>query len=53
MPVEPQHSAALTNLPFHHRDPFDRFIIAQAIVEDIPIISGDLALDSYPVRRIW
>ena len=53
LPVEPQHSAALIGLPFHHRDPFDRFIVAQAIVEDISIVSNDAILDSYPVRRLW
>ena len=53
LPVEPQHSAALIGLPFHHRDPFDRFMIAQAIVEDIPIVSNDATFDSYPVRRLW
>jgi PIN domain nuclease of toxin-antitoxin system len=53
LPVEPQHSAALIGLPFHHRDPFDRFIVAQAHVEDMPVVSVDRAFDSYPIRRIW
>jgi PIN domain nuclease of toxin-antitoxin system len=39
--------------PTGHRDPFDRLLIAQAIVEDIPIVSVDVALDTYPIRRIW
>ena len=38
--IEPKHTAALTSLPFHHRDPFDRLIIAQAMVEQMPVISG-------------
>jgi PIN domain nuclease of toxin-antitoxin system len=51
--IEPKHTAALTTLPFHHKDPFDRLLIAQAIIEGIPIISGDTVLDSYPVKRLW
>jgi PIN domain nuclease of toxin-antitoxin system len=53
LPVEPKHTAALITLPFHHKDPFDRLLIAQAIVEGIPIISGDPILDSYPIKRLW
>jgi len=53
LPIEPKHTAALTTLPFHHRDPFDRLIIAQAMVEQIPVISGDGAFAAYPVTRIW
>jgi PIN domain nuclease of toxin-antitoxin system len=51
--IEPKHTAALTTLPFHQKDPFDRLLIAQAIVESIPIISGDAVLDSYPITRLW
>jgi PIN domain nuclease of toxin-antitoxin system len=43
----------LTTLPFYHRDPFDRLIIAQAMVEGIAVISGDTAFDAYPVTRVW
>lgn len=43
----------LTTLPLHHRDPFDRLIIAQAIVEGTPIISKDEAFDLYDVKREW
>ena len=43
----------LTTLPFHHRDPFDRLIIAQALVEDLPIIGGDAAFNAYGIRREW
>jgi PIN domain nuclease of toxin-antitoxin system len=53
LPIEPKHTATLTTLPFHHRDPFDRLIIAQAMVEQIPVISGDEAFAAYPVIRIW
>ncbi len=44
---------ALNTLPFHHRDPFDRLIIAQALVENIPIISTDTAFDAYGISREW
>ena len=43
----------LTTLPFHHRDPFDRFIIAQALVEGIPIIGADTIFDAYGIDRKW
>jgi PIN domain nuclease of toxin-antitoxin system len=48
-----KHAAVLTTLPFHHRDPFDRLIIAQAMVEGIAVVSGDTAFDAYPVARLW
>jgi PIN domain nuclease of toxin-antitoxin system len=51
--IEPRHVAPLTRLPFFHRDPFDRLLVAQAMVEQIAIVSGDAALDSYPVTRLW
>lgn len=53
LPIEPRHTTVLTTLPFHHRDPFDRLIIAQAIADQIPVISGDPAFDAYPVTRLW
>ena len=51
--VQPKHTAVLTNLPFHHRDPFDRLLVAQAMVEGMPIASGDSMLDGYPIKRVW
>lgn len=47
------HITEVLTLPFHHRDPFDRMLIAQARVENTPIISVDAMLDSYGVQRIW
>lgn len=47
------HVAAVVSLPFHHRDPFDRLLVAQASVEGIPIIGADTAFDAYPIIRIW
>ena len=46
LPIEPKHTAALTRMPFHHRDPFDRLLIAQAMVEQIPLVSADPAFDA-------
>jgi PIN domain nuclease of toxin-antitoxin system len=40
-------------MPFHHRDPFDRVLIAQSLVEEIPIVSNERAFDAYGVTRIW
>jgi PIN domain nuclease of toxin-antitoxin system len=40
-------------LPLHHRDPFDRLLIAQALDQRLPILSKDRLLDHYGVRRIW
>lgn len=53
LPIEPRHTSVLTTLPLHHRDPFDRLLVAQAMIEDVAIVSVDTALDSYSVRRIW
>ncbi len=41
------------NLPLHHRDPFDRILIAQAVNNCLTILSGDTAFDAYPIQRIW
>jgi PIN domain nuclease of toxin-antitoxin system len=51
--VEPSHVYALQGLPDVHRDPFDRIMIAQAIVEDLGFVSADRVLNGYPVRQIW
>ena len=53
IPIEPTHTEAVISLPHHHRDPFDRMIIAQAIVERLPVIGADAAFDAYPVQRLW
>lgn len=51
--MTPQHLDILSRLPFHHRDPFDRLLVAQALVEEVPILSNDTALDNYGVERLW
>jgi PIN domain nuclease of toxin-antitoxin system len=53
LPIEPHHTAILVGLPHHHRDPFDRLIIAQALAENMPIVGSDPVFDQYPIRRIW
>lgn len=53
LPIELPHLYHLETLPFYHRDPFDRLMISQSIVEKIPIISYDESLDKYPIKRIW
>ena len=53
LPIEIRHTALLTTLPLHHRDPFDRLLIAQAISEGIAIVSDDVQFDAYPITRLW
>jgi PIN domain nuclease of toxin-antitoxin system len=47
------HVAEVITLPLHHRDPFDRLLIAQARVEGIPIVGFDMAFDGYSITRLW
>ena len=51
--IDPKHTAVVATLPFHHRDPFDRLLIAQALAESAPLVSADPALDPYGVQRLW
>lgn len=53
LPILTAHATRLITLPLHHRDPFDRMLVAQALVEDLAILSCDTALDAYGVQRIW
>jgi PIN domain nuclease of toxin-antitoxin system len=53
LPIEIGHLNKVIDLPFHHRDPFDRLIIAQALAEGVPIISSDAAFSHYAVKLIW
>jgi len=47
------HAAAVERLPGHHRDPFDRLLIAQALAEDLPVVTNDSAFRSYGVAVFW
>lgn len=51
--IEPKHTSLLTTLPLHHKDPFDRLLVVQALVEAMPIVSVDVALDPYGITRLW
>ncbi|MEA5530834.1 type II toxin-antitoxin system VapC family toxin [Dolichospermum sp. UHCC 0684] len=51
--INQQHISVIAQLPLHHRDPFDRMLIAQAMVENMPIISADTIFDAYPIQRLW
>ena len=53
LPVGLEHVLALDALPAHHKDPFDRLLMAQANVEDAFLVSGDPAFSSYPVKLLW
>ncbi len=53
VPIEVRHAAVLSALPMHHKDPFDRMIVSQAIAERIPIVSVDSVLDAYGIQRLW
>lgn len=43
----------VATLPMRHRDPFDRLLAAQALIEDVPIVSRDVCFDAYGVTRVW
>ncbi|WP_325064587.1 type II toxin-antitoxin system VapC family toxin [Dolichospermum flos-aquae] len=53
LPIELAHIWALEQLPYHHKDPFDRLIIGQSITENITILSIDTIFDAYSVKRVW
>ena len=53
LPVDWTHAAAVEKMPFHHRDPFDRLLIAQATAENLPLVSADPELRAYKVKLIW
>jgi len=47
------HTLRVATLPFHHRDPFDRLLIAQSLVERMPCVGIDSVFDAYSVQRLW
>lgn len=51
--IELAHLAIVSALPFYHRDPFDRLLIAQAMNEQLPVVSADAAFDAYAIERLW
>lgn len=53
LPVHLSHALRVHALPDHHRDPFDRLLVAQAIVEEMPLLSADPRIARYPVEVVW
>ena len=48
-----RHTLELDALPDLHRDPFDRILVAQALAEEMPLVTGDQAVQAYPITAIW
>jgi PIN domain nuclease of toxin-antitoxin system len=53
LPITFNDTIQIRDLPLHHRDPFDRMLIAQAITKSLTVISRDTAFDAYPIQRFW
>ena len=53
LPITVEYADAQAVLPNHHRDPFDRLLVAQAQIEGVPVVSADAALDPYGITRLW
>jgi len=53
LPIRSKHALRILRLPLHHRDPFDRLIIAQADVESMTVLSRDAILSSYLIKVMW
>ncbi len=53
LPIAVNHLTNVSTLPFHHKDPFDRLLVAQSFAEGIPIVSVDTMFDQYNVNRRW
>jgi PIN domain nuclease of toxin-antitoxin system len=53
LPIEMAHCATVATLPFHHRDPFDRLLVAQALHEGMTLLSADATLAAYGVEVLW
>jgi PIN domain nuclease of toxin-antitoxin system len=53
LPILPKHAVTLLLLPSHHRDPFDRLLIAQSLSESISVVGCDAVFDRYGVQRLW
>ena len=53
LPIQVSHALYLENLPPHHKDPFDRLLISQAIVENMTLVSADTDFAKYQVNLLW
>ncbi len=52
LPLANRHALVLADLPLHHRDPFDRMLVAQCIADDLVLLTGDRRLTAYPITTI-
>jgi PIN domain nuclease of toxin-antitoxin system len=53
LPISVEHAVMTASLSLHHRDPFDRILAAQALLDELPLISVDSIFDRYGVERLW
>jgi PIN domain nuclease of toxin-antitoxin system len=53
LPISLAHATAVETLPLHHKDPFDRLLVVQAQIEQVPLVSVDAVFDQYGVTRVW
>jgi PIN domain nuclease of toxin-antitoxin system len=53
LPVEHAHAARVAELPHRHSDPFDRLLIAQALVEGVPVLTADARFKNYDIDVVW
>ena len=53
LPISMAHAEAAGRLPRHHRDPFDRILVAQALEEGLTLVSANVALDTFGIARLW
>jgi PIN domain nuclease of toxin-antitoxin system len=53
LPIHLRHALRLADLPEVHRDPFDRMLVAQALEEDLAVITSDRQVAAYPIRVVW
>ena len=53
LPIQFEHIYTLHNIPYHHKDPFDRILIAQSMAENLILITDDKMIKKYKVKTIW
>jgi PIN domain nuclease of toxin-antitoxin system len=53
LPITPRHADHVASLPAHHRDPFDRLLVAQAAIEGLPLVSDDEMVRRYDIEVVW
>jgi len=53
LPINVEHATTVESLAAHHRDPFDRMLVAQAIIDSLELVSADGIFDQYGVTRLW